>query len=423
MTTVHQDMRHAAPSFENDLRSTLQAFRSSLASLITSMDADPTRPQEMSREFGLDKSLAWKLSRVVCDEDPMASAVLIPGRPGINIVVRQFTKAGASSQRVEEMREAFDAFERMIETHCGDRDTFVMMIGERQGERKQQSEEALRKKAFQGNSAIWGVQTRARISAHFIAPSREQPDTLDLATVSGLVDFRRLRSDVPWAVATVQRYLDDGSSASRLPYEPLDPSTQPDRAPLVRRFCSTPEPVLRVAEGSDRLTRYEIPEGPVGKTGSVTCVTGWINRADVCRYRTEHDRYGELLASLNTPAEFSQHDLFVHRELTEAMPPTVHLYSQMPGAPTYPTCGRDRGELPLSEALVELETKRTGDDREDFEASELAGSRRLALFTAERLGCALEDFVGYRITLRYPPIPTILVFRYELIDRPTGTLG
>ena len=37
------------------------------------------------------------------------------------------------------------------------------------------------------------------------------PEILDFATVTGLADLRRLRSDVPWAVASVRQYNDDGT--------------------------------------------------------------------------------------------------------------------------------------------------------------------------------------------------------------------
>ena len=36
----------------------------------------------------------------------------------------------------------------------------------------------------------------------------------------------------------------------------------------------------------------------------------------------------------------------------------------------------------------------------------------------ERLGWNLEDFRGYRVVMNYPPIPTVLILRYPLPERP-----
>jgi hypothetical protein len=35
----------------------------------------------------------------------------------------------------------------------------------------------------------------------------------------------------------------------------------------------------------------------------------------------------------------------------------------------------------------------------------------------DRLGWSAEDFTGYRFVMRYPPIPTLLVLRYDLPER------
>ena len=60
-------MRESAPvaaAFENDVRTAAGSIRSSLARILAAVDADATQPRAMARLFGLDKTLAWKLSRV-----------------------------------------------------------------------------------------------------------------------------------------------------------------------------------------------------------------------------------------------------------------------------------------------------------------------------------------------------------------------
>ncbi len=231
------------------------------------------------------------------------------------------------------------------------------------------------------------MQVRAQVSSHFVTPASSGNGQLDLTVVSALFDFRRLRQDVPWAVASAQSYGDDGSPLPVPMYEPIDPTVAPGEAPLMREFCSDPPPTLRIAPGERGVTRYEIIEGPVGKTAALTCVTGWMSRGTVTAWRTEHDRYGEHSASLTTPAELIILDLFVHRDAGLRMPPTPHLYSLLPGGPVYPSCGHDRGQLPLREPLIHL-----GACPPDLVTPEVRRYRQLVQAVADRLKCTLKDF-------------------------------
>ena len=398
-------------SFEDDVRHSTQHIRAVVAEALTGVGTDATRPQNMARHLGLDKNLAWKISRIVTETDSLATISHLPGRSGFQILLNALAKLGANSQALQSLRNAFDSFEQMVERHCGDRDTLDMMLSHLVRDGQTSNEESLRKKAFQGNSAVWGVQARVRFTAHFIAPAVD--DLLDLGVVSGLVDFRRLRSDVPWAVATVMRYDDQGHPLPESHFEPIDPAVKRDQAPLIRAFCSDPIPKLRVTQIQPGVKRHEIAEGPVGNTAACTCITGYISRAQASRYRNEQDQFGEHMATLNTPAELCIADFFVHRALSEEVKPTVHLYSQLPGGPMYPQCGRDRGELPMRERIIEL-----GGWPPDVVTPEVPNYAKLVALAASRMRCSLGDLVGYRIKMRYPPIPTVLVFRHELPPRP-----
>lgn len=395
--------------FEEDLRAAVQGVRGALAEIVAAADVDATKPQQMARDVGLDKSLSWKLSRILNEEDAVATALHLPGKAGLRIVLRSFEKAGASEQSLNALRNAVSDFDRMIEVHCGDRETLELMLGHLRRDGQAQHDEALRKKSFQGNSAIWGVQARVHIAAQFAAPSASDPDVLDFATVSGLVDFRRLRSEVPWAVASVRQYSDDGTVKPVDQWEPIDQSMGSGEVPLLREFSTHPPPNVRVAPGLPGITRYEIVEGPVGNTGVTTCLTGWIDREVAVRHRTESDRFGEHVVSINTPAELLIFDLFVHRDIGFNMPPQLLLYSQLPGGPLYPKGGRDRGILPLREEIIRL-----GEGPPDMVTPEIPRYHVIMEQAMRRLRDDPSKYMGFRLKLRYPPIPTMAVYRHTL---------
>jgi hypothetical protein len=200
---------------------------------------------------------------------------------------------------------------------------------------------------------------------------------------------------------------DDGSLASER-IEPMDPAVGPDEPPLLRSYCSDPAPRLRAMPAAGGGTRFEFTEGPIGKTGAATCILGWIARAIFARRRRADDRYGEHIVHLSTPVEAAYHDLLVHRSLGFALQPTGHLYGALPGIPTYPA-ERERGELALPEPVLDL-----GASAVAATMPECARYARMIEFGAARMGHAVSDFYTYRLRIRYPTIPSLVLYRYEL---------
>jgi len=403
----------AAPLFRKHVQSAMRALRDALAELLDSVGADPTKPQDMSRQFGLNKNLTWKISRILCEEDPCAAIPHIPGKSGLNIFIQSLRDAGAPKKAVEAVHEAANGFEDMVEVHAGDRATLEMMLGELTREGEQQRSEAHRKNAFLGNSAIWGIQARVQLTTNIIAPSEVQ-DKVDLGWLCGLVDFRRLREDVPWAVASARKFETNGTELAVGSIESIDVRfAGKDDVPLMGDFCSQPLPETRSVPLSEGMLRYELVEGPVGKTAAATAVVGLYGRAFITRYRYGTNTLGEHIARLSTPAELLIHDLFVHRDLEYAMAPGIWLYSQLPGGPVYPEAGRDRGLLPVHERVIKLGRGLAG-----VMTPEIPRYKQMLKAVHKRLRWNADEFHGFRFKMRFPPVPSLAVLRYDLIERP-----
>ncbi|MCB9854098.1 MAG: hypothetical protein H6818_00310 [Phycisphaerales bacterium] len=401
------------PDFESHVVAVLGRLRAAFAELFQAVGADATRPQDVARDFGLNRTMTWKISKVICEPDAAAAVGNLPGRAGLNIVLDTFKRSGAPVAILKEVRDALAAFDAMQEVHAGDRDTLEAMLGAMSGgpDAYQQLENQ-RKAAFRANSAIWGVQARLQVCVNMIAPS-EDPDFVDLVWISGLIDFRRLRRDAVWAVASTRKVDDEGKAIPTGKIESVDPAySGDDNAPLMGSFCSDPTPELRLNQGADGILRYELVEGPIGNTAAMTCIIGIFGRAFVRRTKVPGDTIGEHLARLYTPAELLIHDLFVHKDITNAHDPTIHLYDQLPIAPPYPVCGRERSELPFAESVQAL-----GHGSRSAVVPEFPRYGAIIDSACERLAWDPKAFLGFRFRLKYPPIPSVALFRYPLADR------
>ena len=271
--------------------------------------------------------------------------------------------------------------------------------------------QAHRRTLFRGRSALWGVQARVQVCVDVIAPSND-PDWVDLAWLSGLFDFRRLRRDAVWAMASARKYSDDGTPAQTGRLESIDPNAgQGNDAPLLTEFCSDPLPKIRTTIKPNGLIRYELCEGPVGNTATASCVIGIHGKAFVRRTRVENNTRGEHAARLYTPVELLIHDLFVHEDLEHALSPSVRVYSQMPGGPVYPNAAPGQGLIPVDEDVLPL-----GACPPDPVTPEVPSYGKMIHTVFNRLKWNANEFHGFRFKMRYPPILALAVLRHELAE-------
>lgn len=398
-------------AFPTEFEQSLQGLRGALTEVLEALDCNPGVPQAMARRFGINKNLAWKVSKIVHAVDGAEALPHVPGPAGLGILLTALEKAGARDAELAGLRRAVDGFDRMIERHAGDRAQLELMIASsRPIAPENGAHEAGRKLAFQGNSAIFGVQAKVRFATQFIAPNEGGDGWLDAASLTGFVEFRRLRSTAAWPLVSDVAINDDDSP---LPVsgEPLDPDGAREAGfPLIPEFCSEPHPEVRAVRLTGG-TLYELCEGPVGNTSAFTCTLGWVERRFARKYRDERNSHGEHFAKLNTPCELVQFDLFVHRELEFAMPPQLLLRSQMELGQDFAPSAHRRFVLPHAEILQDL-----GSSPPVVATPHVPDYGRMVQFAADRMGHGLEQFRAYRLVLRYPPIPTVGVLRYPLLE-------
>lgn len=391
-------------SFEEHCRRSVQGLQGALIELYRVVGADPARPQDVSRQFSLNKNLTWKVARIIAAQDAFDAVSVIPGPGGLEILLEAMGRAGAPAATLDRVREATSAFDRMIEVHTGDRNTLELVLDSAGRGRPM---EMSRKLAFRGNSGIWGIQAGVRVTAYFMAPTKGDNSLLDLGMLAGLTRIRRLRPVARWPVFQVREYNDDGSSTGRRRRESLEPHQGVSSHPwMVRSLCAG-LPEVHLTQRGD-TTIYELGEGPVGLTGECSCFFGFTDTALVPRYRTPSNSVGEFVSSVSIPAEALQFDIFVHRDLTEAMRPTTEMIGTIGGSVE----GVGALRLPLPEKIRDLGFGAMVDTPLVDRYAEGVN----AVF--ERLGRDPREFRCLRLLVEYPPMSSRAIIRYELPERP-----
>lgn len=386
----------------------MHRLRGALTDLLAAGGEDPSQPQELSRNCGLNKNLAWKVCKIINSTDSYGVAQHVPGSAAIRILLAAFEDRGVRGDVLEQVSQALDEFEHMIRVHVGDRSNLELYVGSVQPDGIHSSHlELKRRMAYQGNSVIWGVQARVAFTLKAVSPTSGNAERADITTVGGLLDFRRLRPTASWPLLR-QMTLSENVEVGRSPFVPLDPDDDRSGAPLLREFCSKPLARTRaIAEGD--TTTYEICEGPVGNTAAVDVIFGSID-PDVVPVRGDSvDSVGEHYCRVETPVEMLQFDLMLHRSLPFDMPPKLVTYSTLGGSLQFPLSRNHRCHLPGTNEVQSL-----GNSLHGFATPHIPRYGQLVTRTCERLGFPLEEFEGYRITLSYPPIPSIFVMHHPL---------
>jgi len=371
---------------------------------------DPSDPQSMARQWGLNRQLSWKVVKVIQLRDAYVALQHLPGNEGLGIILKRAEQAGVAAALLAKVREAARTFDELIETHCGDRAVFdIMGSGLSQVDQALQQQENQRKQFFLGASSIWGAQAKVNFASWYVGPTAGETaisGQVDLVNIKAWIGFRRLRENLSWVMSRQMSRHDSGDSMSIGAPEALDLRSSSD-VPLLQDFCTTPVPQFSLRAEGGRTT-VSLDPGPVGNAGQISCVFGKILRR-MPHVRTEADRLSRFMSYLNVPSEAAIVDLFVHKSIADSMPPSVTLSSLIELHEQDP----ERSRLPLNDPLIEL-----GIPAPAPLTLEVPRYAEMFDLVMTRMNWSAEDFVGYRLRMNYPPLPAALVMRYELPAAP-----
>lgn len=393
-------------------KAAVHGLRRALAVMLESVGADPDEPQEISRKFDLDKTLTWRIGRVVREEDAWEAIQHIPRRPSFGLLIKAMERSGAPAPLLESVWSALDEFERFVEIHSGDRETLEIMSSTAAKRTTEKRLESFRKAGFQASSAIWGVRAKLQLGAQFLAPGTI-PGRLSITTVCGFQDFRRLRANTPWTIGTMRgwngdQFDDTDYCESTTPL--MSSSTSRELGLLLPEFCTSPTPQIEIEELTPSTHRYILKAGEVGNTASADIFLGWAFHNSAMLTESFKGETGDHLVMLSTPVEDLVHDLYIHKDLAFAMNLRSVVYSQLPGGQNYPHAKERSQTLPVGAEISDL-----GNGTMNTTLVELPRYREMIELATKSLNCVPEDFHAFRYRLCYPPIPAVSVLRHPLL--------
>jgi hypothetical protein len=400
-----------AATLEHDCRDALSDLKVAMIDLYASVGADPARPQDVSRRFRLNKTLTWNLARLMQAPGGLEAIGRLPGPASIEKLLGAAEQRGASRRAVEQVRSAARRCEQVIEIHAGDRATLDLII-DGLAQRNGRALEASRKHAYLGNSGIYGVQARTRLLSCFVAPNGADADRLDLVVVGGYAGLRRLRPSVTLPIFQMRQWSSEGQEIAHAPRLPLEPGAGDV---LLRDFMGGEALQIEVAP-TDEGVDYILKPGPIGNRAAIDCYFGDVTRSGASRWRIGADTTGEFGATIPAPVETLLFDLIAHEDAAFALRARTFVYAHSFGRPERAGAWEESSLLPIHQAPVELPGSPPAI------ATPLAPRYpELVHRVFASTGWAPERFRGVRLEVKYPPLGSTVLLRFDLPQREAAS--
>lgn len=405
------------PSVHEDARRALLGVRRTFGALLSELPEDVARPHHLQRVLGIDKMLAWRISKVIHEPDVFDAVPHLPQASALGRFFRAVERRGVSPARVEEARLAVEAFNEVVLLHAGDRSVFDMVLAASTDNAHQEMSRAQQRAAFQANSFMWGIQAQAQVSMTFAHPNADDPTRVDLLSARGFRRLRRIKNDLPWTFGRfrcVDRQGDGRLRPAATPIEPPPPSAQSDPdlppVPLLQDFCTRPLPLVRRSLSHDGFIEDTLVGTAAGNTAATDVIVADVATNAAPRYTSSEGRANTCI-KIHTPVESLYLDVLIHDDLVPSTPPRLTVYSDLRHTDDSPRVTRQQLNPPGS--VYHLGPAAHCGFDPDWPACSSLMDHIL-----KRMNWDPARFQLYRLRMEHPIMPCLVEVSWPLHPRP-----
>ncbi|GJM18211.1 MAG: hypothetical protein DHS20C14_04240 [Phycisphaeraceae bacterium] len=402
-----------AGTFEAEAVDAIAAVRDAFARIIELKCPGPKAVTGLCDAFGIHRKLAWQVSKVAYTEDPFAAARHMPSDKSLSAWLEAARAVGVPASLIDAARLAGERFEQIALAHASSRVELDMLLESCGASRDVDADAKWRQQSFVGNSYTWGAHCRVLLAMSVLTPSEDRERFFSIVQVRGLIGYRQTRPGVRWLVNQSVVLDDEARQTTGLVRTALDPraAVGRDGVPVMPAFCSDPVPELTRRVGADGMVNDEFVSGPVGQTGERTLITGEMVHNIGAVHATEHDKVAHFGTAVRIPAEMLHYDMFVRAGMFGDVERELRVFSDIAS----PVAFDEADALPVPEGIARL-----GRGVSLAQTPDVPGYADLAASVFGAIGRDPADYELYRIRMAYPPMPTTVMVRHDLLEPEPG---
>ncbi len=403
--------------FGEDIKPVITLLKNTLGDILYSLDISLDNPRDVYKKLKIDKKLGWKIYNVACELDPFLAAQFLPGKAACMNFMESCKKLGTPVKLLGRAKEACEEFNLLVEKHADSRKEFDLMLMSCSDKGRSKAYLSQQKAAFTANSHLLGVQAGTQLCTWVFSPSA-CGEYHDIASIRGFIDFRRNRSNVPWLLEWVHFTDDDNVPKSLVSVEQLEKRENDKNnsmgVPFYYSFCSAPLPNIISSSKRKEHIVHELEEAPIGNTESITCITAQIAREVFRKYRTEEDRFREVVVRARTPVERLVFDQIVHLDLIGPLEPELFVFGEFTG---YDWAKSAEFRNPHSCLPINASVQKLGPGIRAAYTPYIPWYTDMLEDAFGKLLWNPEEFRTYRVVIDYPVIPSTVNMRSLLPER------
>lgn len=407
--TDSADVPH--PTLTAEAHTYLSALQDLLRRLLLSLPRGWGSVSQLAEDLGVERTLAWKISRMAAAPDSFAVALHLPGERAMKRIWNAASKSKVDPGLVEEARNALARY-RGLKTQEEDPASLSLIVGAQATHSgRKDLDLAQRRAAFRSNSYFLGISAHVFYDASFFAPSPSDPEFLDMATIRGFRELTRLRNDIAWPIARRIASVELDGEVEHLG-QSLAPEDADQGIPLLKMFSSPNLPKLVELEASGGFSRFAIEPPTIGRRGSLDVFLGERYAKTVKSKPTSSEPNHAVAVYLRTPCRVAVIEQFVSRAAYGSLRMSASAVSTIFGEPTLSCIQGEQGlRVPLFESVEHL-----GPADRVAPVRSMPEYNAMISLGARGVGCRLEDLDVYRLTLEYPPEPIAVVMKAPLSE-------
>ena len=385
-----------------------------MAEVVGAVSGEIGTAVELERTLKLDKRLSWRIFRITRATEPLSVGAHIPGRASIKKFMNAAARRGASPTMIESVEAVYRDFEQLVKTHAGDRSSFDSLVSAFDRDAAQQMDLQQRRAAFRAESHILGIQAHTQLNCSILHPSTN-PEKDDLISIRGIIGLLQTRRHRRWVISRSR--VRPNNDVSQQAYaesarQALDSKAEAKHGvELLSEFCSRPLPQIRSFTTKDRHVNTELVLEAVGKDSAVTCMLGSIWKETLGHYQNEHSPDNGAVVLVRTPVETLIHDLVVFKGMYGRINPDVIVISDHDGRGSELESDGDLLDMDLSVTYL-------GQGPSVLQTLDVPRYPEMAQYAFDRLGWDGEKFDVYRCRVEYPVMPSSVVVRFDLPEKP-----
>lgn len=389
-----------------------QSLADRLNRVVAAVPGAPAGPVKLARAIGIDKVLASRALKAAASSDPIAALQLMPGPEPLRRLSQAAGQKGVSGRLIKELEQAVLEFDELIRNEAGDRSALDAILASWLPDARAEFELRRKQAAYRAMSQLKGSSADVLLASVFFAPSKVDPERLDLVWVMGMLGLQRVRPGSPIKYASRRLSTDPSTNLPRQPTS-LDGTSVDDFNGLrLDAFCSKPLASIEVQRVGEVVHYLLGDDAAFGPHSGTDLVFGEMNRRELPKFVPLESprRQRFAFAEISIPSKRLVFDAYVHRDLLPQAPALSIYDTAFDGTVNVNDRTRDIDKLDLHETVSQL-----GNGFVRSRCAEAPWYTELLDMVAAKLDVDPAAFAGWRTQMDYPIYGTQVVMAWEAL--------